>query len=564
MQRVEVLRGPQATLYGDASIAGTVRILFNQPDLTHSTLDLSTSLSGTDHSTGPNYSFDVVANQPINSDLGFRVAAGYTFDNGFISAPHMVQYDSHGIPVLATPGDVVHSLPVQASPKNDVDDADLAYIRPMLMYQHDKLKVLLTYHHQHEYAAGPDEDSYPGGPGPTAYSTTGDPRADPPFQNDGFDAAFPSTFGKDQSGQFLLQPLTRNVDVASAEVSYDLGFATFTSVTSGYQDKSDATSDSSGFYQASLGFAYEGYPRLTLRSQRDYKDYAFIEEDRLISNGSGPLTYSVGVFYANQRNHYLQQDFIPGISDYLAGIEAFNTGTDLAYVDDRDIHFQDLAGFGELSYHVTPKWQINGGVRVFQQTLYLSSIIELPVCGFYCSTDGVNPLGQNGGSAQEVTRKALFKGNTSYEFAPHFLGYFTYSQGERRGGANGVPTKGFFAESPAFLFFRPDTVDNYELGVKGRLFGILEFSVAGYHIDWHDPQVNVSTPVGAFPAAVNGKGAESHGVDFESRYRLSDEITLNATYGWNRGQAHRAYWRSAAPPTSSAGTILPGTRPSTS
>ena len=125
VQRVEVLRGPQATLYGDASIAGTVRVLFNQPDLTHATLNLSSSVSATDHATGPSYSFDAVANQPITSDLGFRIAAGYTFDHGFINAPEMVKYDSHGIPVLATRGHVVHSLPVQASPKNDVDDADL-------------------------------------------------------------------------------------------------------------------------------------------------------------------------------------------------------------------------------------------------------------------------------------------------------------------------------------------------------------------------------------------------------------------------------------------------------
>jgi iron complex outermembrane receptor protein len=557
VQRIEVLRGPQATLYGDASIAGTVRVLFNQPDLTHASMDLAANVSATDHAMGPNYSFDFVGNQPINSDWGFRIAAGYTFDNGFINAPEMVKYDSHGIPVLANPSDVVGSLPVATSMK-DVDDADLAYVRPMLLYQHDKLKVLLTYHHQYEHAEGPDEDSYPGGAGPTSFSSVGDVGASPAFQNDGFDAAFPSKFKQYQSGEFMLQPLTRNVDVASAEVSYDLGFATFTSVTSGYQDKSDATSDSSGFYQASLGFAYEGYPRLTLRSQRNYDDYAFIEEDRLISSGSGPLSWSVGVFYANQRNHYLQQDFIPGISAYEAGIGAFDTGTDLAYVDDRHIHFEDIAGFGEVTYHVTPKWSVNGGVRVFQQTLDLSSIIELPVCGYFCSTDGVNPLGQNGGSDTEVTRKALFKGNTSYEFAPHFLGYFTYSQGERRGGANGVPTKGFFAESPAFLFFRPDTVDNYEAGIKGRLFGILEFSIAGYHIDWHDPQVNVSTPVGAFPAAVNGKGAESHGIDFESRYKLNNEITLSATYGWNRAKL-TAPIEVGGVSFGAAGSILPGT-----
>jgi len=90
--------------------------------------------------------------------------------------------------------------------------------------------------------------------------------------------------------------------------------------------------------------------------------------------------------------------------------------------------------------------------------------------------DGVNPLGENGGSDKEVTKKALYKANTSYQFTPHFLGYFTYSQGERRGGANGVPTEGYFAASPAFLFFPARHGGQLRTGAEGaplRQAGVL-------------------------------------------------------------------------------------------
>lgn len=557
VERVEVLRGPQATLYGDASIAGTVRVLFNKPDLTKTAAEITADGGWTNNANGPNYSVDAMVNRPINDHIGLRIAGGYSFANGFINAPYLYKLDSAGVPILADPSDPVHSLPVSTS-KKDVDDSHLAYIRPMLLFQGDQWKVLLTYQHQHEYSQGPDQDSYPGGPGPTAFSSTGDPDASPGFQNDGFDAAFPSTFKKYQTGSFILQPLTRDVDLGSIEASYDLGFATLTSVTSAYKEKSDAVDDSSGFYQKSLGFFYQGFPRLLLESDRTYQDSAFIEEVRLVSKTDGPLTYSVGGFFMNQNNHLVQQDIMRGFAAYEDALGEANTGTDLGYVYDRKINFQDLAVFGEVGYHFTDKLQVTGGVRLFRQTLDIQAINELPICGSFCSTDQINPLGLAFGNEHEVTKKALWKFNASYAFMPHFLTYFTFSQGERRGGANGVPTMGPFAESPAFQFFRPDTVNNYEVGLKGRLGGRFEFSSAAYWVAWNNPQVNVSTPNGAFPAAVNGNGARSRGIDLEGRYQATPEIRLSATYGFTQAQL-------TAPITiadtvyGTAGAKLPGT-----
>ncbi len=535
VQRVEVLRGPQATLYGDASIAGTVRVLFNRPDLTKTEASINTDVGYTKNATGPNYSFDAMFNQPLGEHVGFRLAAGYTFENGFINAPYLYKLNASGVPILADPSDPVHSLPVSTS-KKDVDDADLWYVRPMMLVDVGKLNVLFTYQHQHEWSQGPDQDSYPGGPTPSSFSTTGDPNATHPFQNNGFDAAFPTTFKQYETGDFILQPMHRDVNLGSMEASYDLGFATLTSVTSGYQEKSDSVDDSSGFYQASLGFFYEGFPRLLLESDRTYKDSAIVEETRLISKNDGPLTYSVGAFYLDENNHLVQTDIMRGYNAYLNALGEANTGTDVGYIYDRKIHFQDLAAFGELTYHFTPALQVTGGVRVFRQTLDITAINALPICGSACATDQVNPLGATIGSETEVTKKALWKANASYKFDNGFLTYFTFSQGERRGGANGVPTKGPFAESPAFEFFQPDTVNNFEIGLKGRIGGRFEFSSAAYWDEWNNPQVSVSTPNGSFPAVVNGKSARSRGIDLEGRYQLTSEVLISATYGYNSAQ----------------------------
>ncbi|WP_374572010.1 TonB-dependent receptor [Phenylobacterium sp.] len=556
VERVEVLRGPQATLYGDASIAGTVRVLFNKPDLSGRSASLNADTSWTHHATAPNYSVDAVFNQPISDHVGFRIAAGYTFDKGFINAPHLYKVDSSGNPVLADPSDPTHSLPLSTS-KKGVDDGELAYVRPMLLFQGDRWSALFTYQRQHEHSDGPSQDSYPGGPGPSSFSVANS-QSDPPFQNDNFDSAFPTTFGEYETGAFILQPLTRDVDVGSLEASYDLGFATLTSVTSGYKQTSHSVNDSSGFYQKSLGFFYQGYPRLLLESQRDYRDTAFIEEVRLVSKSEGPLTYSVGAFFMDQVNHLVQQDFMRGFTVYENAIGVWNTGTDLGYIFDRKIHFKDTALFGELGYQVTDKLQLTGGVRVFRQTLDISAINALPICGFYCATDQVDPLGATYGSEREITKKALWKFNAAYKFMPGYLAYFTFSQGERRGGANGVPTMGPFAESPDFQFFSPDTVDNYEAGVKGRIGGRFEFSSAVYWVEWKNPQVNVSTPNGSFPAAVNGEGARSRGVDLEARFQVNPALRLTATYGYNKAEL-TAPIEVAGTVYGSSGTVLPGT-----
>ncbi|MGA0603224.1 TonB-dependent receptor [Caulobacter sp. KR2-114] len=557
VQRVEVLRGPQATLYGDASIAGTVRVLFNRPDLTKTAANVSADVGYTNNATGPNYSVDAMFNQPLGEHVGFRLATGYTFENGFINAPYLYKLDANGAPILANPADPVHSLPVATS-KKDVDDADLWYVRPMLLVDAGKLNVLFTYQHQHEYSQGPDQDSYPGGPTPSAFSTTGDPNASPGFQNNGFDNAFPTTFKKYETGDFILQPMHRDVDLGSMEASYDLGFATLTSVTSGYRERSDGVDDSSGFYQKSLGFFYQGFPRLLLESDRVYKDAAITEEVRLVSKTDGPLTYSVGAFYMDQNNHLVQQDIMRGFKAYEDALGEPNTGTDLGYVYDRKIHFQDIAAFGELTYHVTPALQVTGGVRVFRQTLDITAINELPICGSFCSTDQINPLGLAEGSETEVTKKALWKFNASYKFGGGFLAYFTFSQGERRGGANGVPTMGPFAESPAFEFFQPDTVNNYEVGLKGRIGGRFEFSSAAYWVEWNNPQVNVSTPNGAFPAVVNGQGARSRGIDLEGRFQATPELIISGTYGYTNAEL-TAPITVAGAVYGTKGAALPGT-----
>lgn len=406
----------------------------------------------------------------------------------------------------------------------------------MLKLEEGPLRLLATYQHQYEHSDGPDQDSYPGGPGPTAFSSVGDVGANPPFQNDEFDNVFPHVFDEYETGSFIKQPLTRRVDLGSLEAAYDFGFATLTSVTSAYETDSEAVNDSTAGYQKTLGYFYSGYPRILVPSTRDYNEKAFIQEVRLVSVSDKALSYSIGAFYMKQRSHLISTDYNMGYTDYLNALGFANMGTDVGYIYDRRMRFTDMAAFAEATYRITPAWQVTGGVRVFKQKLEMAAINALPICGPSCSQDGIDPLGMTSVADTQKKSQALFKLNTSYEFANNMLAFLTFSQGVRRGGASGIPTTGPFAEVPDFQFYQPDSVDNYEIGVKGRLSPRFEFSAAAYWVDWKNPQVNVSTPNAGFPAGVNGSSARSLGVDLEARYQLTDAIILSGAYGYNKSE----------------------------
>jgi outer membrane receptor protein involved in Fe transport len=135
--------------------------------------------------------------------------------------------------------------------------------------------------------------------------------------------------------------------------------------------------------------------------------------------------------------------------------------------------------------------------------------------------------------------------------------YVTASEGYRRGGANAVPTAGQFAQNPGFVAFQPDTVRNYELGLKGQLSHTVEFTVDLFQENWNHPQLNILTPVGAFYAAVNGNTARSRGVELSLDGRLSSEVSVSAAYTYTDAKLSSAFVV-AGTTFGSDGTRLPG------
>ena len=156
IERVEVLRGPQGTLYGSSSAGGTIRFIPKRPEFDGLTVDVSTEVSVTDSSDELNYGFDGAFNIPLVEDrLAVRVAAGYEQLGGFIDANTLAVTESIanspsdllGTPVPRVPGDITSGFVLDS--EDDTNDYDNWYVRASVLWQvTDSAEALFSYHRQ--------------------------------------------------------------------------------------------------------------------------------------------------------------------------------------------------------------------------------------------------------------------------------------------------------------------------------------------------------------------------------------------------------------------------------
>jgi outer membrane receptor protein involved in Fe transport len=257
---------------------------------------------------------------------------------------------------------------------------------------------------------------------------------------------------------------------------------------------------------------------------RTWSDRSFVEELRLVSDAGGAVDYVVGLWYQDQTRHSGQDSYLRG---FKRGWDAFAPGAEAAVTGDQDFFyrfeddFTDNAVFGELTWHVNERLDLTGGLRWFDNDSTNHSLINLPL---YASLDN-----ETAATFKTSEDDVLFKGNVAIHVGDDDLVYVTYSEGYRRGGASAVPTTGFFAESPAWLTYASDTVENYEIGIKGTAGG-MRYDLSAFQVDWNDPQLNTATPNWGFFAVANGESAESKGVELQLSGAIGEQVAWG--FGW--------------------------------
>jgi iron complex outermembrane receptor protein len=553
IDRVEVLRGPQGTLYGSGALAGTIRVVPKRPDFTSDSAEIQLDANKSEHSTDPGRNVIGIGNLAISDTLAIRAVAGREHDGGFIDNSSLFARQGTGpftVPIPSIPGDLT-SGPVLLPTQKDTNYSDTWFTRGAIRWApSESLDFQVDYLHQRIYS---NNSSYsnPGFPG-SSFDLTA-PIAGPVSPSN--PSYYPhSSFNIPPGGTYLstaftLSPYEDNLDLVSAVASVDFGLATMTSSSSFYSDRSVGTTDFTVILDSPASFnynnyaPYNNYPRVLLDQPTQVNDRSFIQELRLVSNGKNRLDYVAGLYFQHEQGLTNENQIIPGITQYLASIGQPNPSVfgDDNYLYRRNTLFQDRAVFGELSFHATQKWQITAGVRVFQQSFESNAVGKLALCGAVCSTSGTDPEGTNDSSAEQKTSRAIKKLNTSYDVTPDMKVYATYSEGFRRGGANALPLAGSFASLPQFQSFTPDIAKNYEIGLKGTaLDRRVRYSADIYRIDLNNFQFDAANPAG-FAVTFNGKTARSQGVELELNAALTRDTSMSLGYAFTDAKVTRTF-----------------------
>lgn len=537
LERVEVLRGPQGTLYGSGSMGGTLKLLTRKPDPSGFSADVRGGTFLTNESDEQSYNLSATLNVPLSDRWSLRLNAGYENVGGFIDAGGRYQLDANGAAAAAEPSDLVNSAPV-VQQVEDISDTRTRNARLALRFQpNDDVDAVFTYLVQSDESDGRQIQN--------------------PFAGTGEDYVeyHPTP-----------EPYERDVDLASLEVDVDFGFATLTSATSYYKNEADQSIDYTDFWVVNVEpYYYSAFPRVVAPEQSISEDSGFVQEFRLRSNGTDRVEWLIGAFYSDVENDVLSLYNVPGAAAWNdlprtpgdPGPYYFANNTDVNAIFDRAISVQDQAIFGEITYHVNDNWQTTLGVRTFSSDFEQELVEFLPQCGYYCATDGMDPDGAILANVREDDSDVIFKFNTSYDFSDDLMIYGTWVEGYRRGGGNiALLNHPFLADPPELLTYGADSAQNWELGVKGTVNNRLQYTIAGFYIDWDDPQIDSFTPFGN-PAVVNGAGARSQGIEFETFGSIGDNLEFSFGYTYTNAELTADF---AAPDGSTGrdGDALPG------
>ncbi|HEY2779918.1 MAG TPA: TonB-dependent receptor [Steroidobacteraceae bacterium] len=507
LNRVEVLRGPQGTLYGASSMSGTIRFVPNSPDLNTLGGYLTTEGSQTSHASG-NYDINGEVNLPIiDGVLAVRLVGWKLYDSGFINQTRV----GAGVTGITNIGTATapnfQTVPVAGIGfVKGVNDDDVGGGRAIVRFRpNENLTIDANYTAQTETSGGSSRYTPAG-----VAAFAGGP--------------IPPTQGCDLCNtDVTLSPWSDNLKIFGLTVEYKTGFGTITGTTNQYNRTTDFTFDSTPVL---VSFDVP-VPAETLEPRTRKVNSS---EVRFASDLSSPVNFVAGVFREHETQDLAVQVITTGGNGLVTGPFSTSTAQDaldfpgvgntfFGRTDQRSD--TQYAGFGEATWKITDAWTAVAGVRYFTETLNGVQTQTHPFGGFPGAPNLV-PVND----PEQTFNKVTWKISSSYKFSDELLAYGTISTGFRSGGLNAV-SEPFEPIPPAYS---PDSLTNYELGAKGRLFGgMFDYQADVYVIKWDNMQVQETTADGAFVYLGNAGTARVKGVEFEFTAHPFEYLSANFT-----------------------------------
>jgi outer membrane receptor protein involved in Fe transport len=457
LNHVELLRGPQGTLYGASSMGGLLKYVTNEPD--SSALTGKVSFGGSTTRQGkPGYTASGVVNVPLKEDVAaLRVAVFRDHAGGYVDA-------------------------VGPAAGRDINRGDTTGARVSLQIEpSSRSKIRLTATSQEIEREGVDYVDY-------------DPATGKPVEGDL------------QRRLSVREPYKVKIDVAAAEIEYDFGWARLNSITSGQRSHLTQRYDYSVY--APFGPVFLPAPgtldavTLDLQSRVD----KVTQEFRLTSRAGGTFEWLAGAFYTHEKgvNPQRLSTTIPGGA---AGPDLLEANLPSKYVE--------TAVYGDVTWNVTPRLALTGGVRVARNEQDYTQQNAGPLVG---------------GTPDPITAHSAETADTYLATARYALDrtsnvYLRAASGYRPGGPNPIVGGG------ASQTFEHDSLWSYEAGYKADLLDrALSIEAAVFEIDWKN--IQQFSAVNGINIIANGGDAKVRGAELAATYRPDSAWRLNGSVAY--------------------------------
>lgn len=521
LNRMEVLRGPQGTLYGAGSMGGTVRLITNQPNLTDYHGSAQSILSGT-QGGGFNHADNAMLNLPlVPGKLALRVVGSEARTSGWID-----RVVAGPFPLVSADGTTrgdVQSAPVSKRYEG-ANSGQLYGTRATLLWQPtEDLSITPSLFYQTARQNG--ISAYDSDPGSNAHYQ--------PFD--------------------IAEPSTDHIVIYSLTATYAFDDFDVSSITSRWTRRSTQVEDGSEDFNNPLtGASWAANNALpnpgyygpngtgTIRGKEDDPSRQFTQEVRAASRGDGPLTWVAGVYYSSFASTWTFDGQSANPSAYM-DIGTFQPATTTQWFKAYSpTEMKQYAVYAEGTYALTDALKADVGLRWYSYDYRYSSTISGWGSGLGAaapSESGLITMSENGFNP---------KFNLSYTFDPDLMAYATISKGFRPGGGNAqYPTTGAYwsAVFTPYNFsggkwpssYKSDTVWSYELGEKARLFDRrLTVNASVYYEDWQNVQL-MALP-GDWPVNINGNHASIYGGEIETRTQLGGGFQFDLGAGYTHAR----------------------------
>ena len=517
LDRVEVLRGPQGTLFGAGAEGGVVRFISPEPDLKNPSGYFRADVSSTDGGA-PSYEGGAALGAPIIDDvLAFRLSVSYRRDGGWVDRVGYTLSPNAPAP-LPTPiysdttnanANSQETTTVRLAVKWKVNDS--LEITPSIYYQRLAINDTAAYWIA---LSNPSQNVYRNG-------NAGTNSSDDPFT------------------------------LSAIKLKWELGFASFFSNTSFYDRNQNATSDYTQYLRATWSSipsfipsgtpAYQypnTFPAAGDRAYTQFGDHQrnFYQEFRLASNDKDArISWSAGLFYSHLSENVPASIFDPTLDQeviaYTGGADSVCfpgqacPGGRLLYGPADKVVDKQLAAFGEVGFKLTDTIKATAGLRVSRLDYTGSSYVTGPFIG-------TTIINQSSATEKPVTPKAVLSWQPDHDT----MVYVSASKGFRPGGPNvgvGSICQGNLEAlglSQVPGQYSSDSLWSYEIGSKNTFLDHkLQIDASLFYIDWNNIQQNVYLPACGEQFTANLGKAKSEGGDIEVLYRPIDALTFDLT-----------------------------------